>query len=202
MQGAIIPRLDKIIRLSSFRGRNTSIKLEDGNLSFDGTTISLSEIREVKAAIEPIELDMYVIGSKYCIVLRSETNSLEITFRCFFSIHKKYFNALFNEIINSFWDATVGRLLDESIEVLKRGDTFSIGKCTVSRTGVSFNSNFILWDDLSYQRNYNKLTLNSKSSKEVWTNLFYNEEFNVYLLLGLLEWIYKEGGLSELSSFA
>jgi hypothetical protein len=89
--------------------------------------------------------------------------------------------------------------VDESIDIIRNRQSLDIGKCQVSERGITWSGKLIQWSDLSYQKNYNRLTINSKSNLKVYTNLYYLENFNVDVLLGILHWIYKGDGIQQLT---
>jgi hypothetical protein len=79
------------------------------------------------------------------------------------------------------------RLLDEMTERIEKGETVIVDKCHVMNDGIRYKGFLITWSDLSFQINYNRLTLNSKSDTTVWTNLYFVETYNVQVLMYFLE---------------
>lgn len=86
-----------------------------------------------------------------------------------------------------FWNATIVRLLNEMVADIDNGQTVTVGKCAVRADGILLKNFFITWEDLSYQRNYNRLTINSNSRADIWTNLVYTETDNVHVLMQFLD---------------
>ena len=61
----------------------------------------------------------------------------------------------------------------------------------VKKDGILLYNFLIEWDDLVYQKNYNRLTINSRSNTKIWANLHYTETDNVQLLMSFLEWKFE-----------
>jgi hypothetical protein len=185
------------IKTSSFGRVNKRLKISDGKLVFISHQIDLQSVTHFKYGVEPIQVDMFYVGRKLVIELKSDEH-VKIVFKSYFGFSWKDFSILYGNILSEVWQDTAIRIFDESIESLRRGETVTVGKCALSREGISFDNFKINLRDLSYQKNYNKLTLNSKSNAKIFTNLYYLEDYNVDVLMAVLDWIYKSDGLQEL----
>jgi hypothetical protein len=194
--------LKQLIKLTSFSNSDKLLKIEDNALQFDSAKIQLQSVKEFKYGIEPIQVDMFFVGRKFIIDLKSNEENIKIIFKSYFGFSKNYFNNLFNNILNKIWQETAVRISDDSIEKVLKGETIVVGKCQVFRLGIKINNFLISWHDLTYKLNYNRLTINCKSNSTVWTNLYYIKDYNVDVLMAILDWLYKHQGLEEIEKSA
>ena len=134
---------------------------------------------------------MYTIGGRYTVELKTSDEKMKLSFPYYFGIFKERQGDKFEMLLEAIWDMTVVRLLNTMIDDIKRGHSVSIGQCLVRPDGILYKKFLIPWEDLSYQKNYNRLTINSKSNTDVWTNLYYTEVDNVYVLIHFLEWKFQ-----------
>lgn len=170
-----------------------------GNLAFTGESlvygeqkINLSDVTSIKFGWLPISLDMFTIGGRYIVELSSPAENLRINLSYYLGLFKNRQRENFNHLLDAIWDLTVLRLLKAMVDEIDNGGTVVVGKCSITTEGISCKKFLIRWDDLSYQVNYNKLTLNSISNKDVWTNLYYTETHNVHVLKYFLEWKFRK----------
>ena len=174
--------------------------LTDGNITVTGNDlvyydqkIALTDVTAIRFGWLPVRLDMFRIGGRYELELKTADQKIKMSFRSYFGLFRKRQSEKFNILLDVIWDATIGRLLNEIVADIDRGQTVAIGKCAVSAEGILLKNFFITWEDLSYQRNYNKLTINSNSRADIWTNLYYTETDNVHMLAHFLQWKFGKG---------
>jgi hypothetical protein len=170
---------------------DTRISFQDNTLTLDSNAINTLEVIGIKYGYDPIRFDMFTIGSNYLINLKTSTDAVVVNFRSYFNIGKKNEYRKFSTLLNVIWESTVVRLLGEMEEMLTHDKSVTIGTCVVNNQGITYRNFLILWDDLSYQINYNRLTINSKSNSDLWTNLYFIETYNVHLLCYFLDWKFK-----------
>jgi hypothetical protein len=168
-----------------------STSVVDGHLICGVERIPLVTITAVKYGWMPIQLDMFTIGSRYMLQVKNSKKELQVNFRSWLGIRKNYQYAKFSALMDAVWELTVVRLLNEMIDRIDTGNTVQVGKCNLSPEGILVKNFLIAWDDLAYQKNYNKLTLNSRSNQSVWTNLFYTETDNVHVLGCYLDYVFQ-----------
>jgi len=131
---------------------------------------------------DAIRLEMFTIGVRYTVSMVSKEDSVTVNFRAYFGIGNKKQYQKFTQVLRAVWDSVVIRLLDDMNNTISHGGYITIGKCVISDQGISYKENLISRKDLSYQVNYNRLTLNSKSNASLWTNLYFTETYNVHIL--------------------
>jgi hypothetical protein len=198
--------INEEIRLASFGARSHTLLLNDKQLVFDDTEISLPAISHFKFGIKIIQLGMFPLGRRYQINLKTPDTQLDLVFRAYFGIGNKYFNRVFEMLVNGIWSHIGERLFREAIDLILSGKTFSTGNCTVSRQGIILNQDtplakkqhLIPWAEVGYEKKYNRLVINSKSNHRIWANLYFMDDWNVDVLMDVLDWLFKEGGLAEL----
>ena len=143
----------------------------DGNITvirneliYNKKKINLANVTAVKFGWLPIRLDMYTIGGRYTVELKTSDEKMKLSFPYYFGIFKERQGDKFEMLLEAIWDMTVVRLLNTMIDDIKRGHSVSIGQCLVRPDGILYKKFLIPWEDLSYQKNYNRLTINSKSN--------------------------------------
>jgi hypothetical protein len=164
-----------------------SLSFHDHLLSVNGKTISMPDVTDMKYGYAPIRLDMFTIGSRFMIDLKTPADSVTVNFRSYFGINKAKQQQKFSMLLEAIWDSALVRLLDEMTERIEKGEPVSVGRCHITEQGIRYKDFLIAWNDLSFQVNYNRLTLNSKSNATVWTNLYFVETYNVQVLMYFLE---------------
>jgi hypothetical protein len=167
---------------------NDRISVKAGYLIVRESSISLHTITAIKFGWLPIRLDMFRVGDRYVLELKNQDQKCSINLRSYFGIGHDRQHERFNLLLNKIWDNTVTRLFNEMKIKLTAGESVKVGKCFISGAGISYKKFLITWEDLLYQKNYNRLTLNSKSNPSIWTNLYYTETYNVHVLIEYLEW--------------
>ena len=167
------------------------LTVADDHLSYHGKKILLSDVTAIRFGWLPIRFYHFTIGSKWMLVLKTTEQEVKINYPSYFGIFQDRQHEKFNTLLNVIWDSTVQRLFDTMIDEIDNGKIITIGKCTVSKDGISLYNFLIVWDDLVYQKNYNRLTINSRSRSDIWTNLHYTETDNVQLLMSFLEWKFE-----------
>jgi len=190
--------LEELIKITSFSKPDKILKILKDELIYDSSTINFNEVNCFKYGTEPIQLDMFHIGRRYVIDLKAEEKQVKIIFKSYFGISKTYFTNMFQEIINRIWKDVATRIIESTINTLVERGELKIGKCLITNKGIIISDILIPWIDLSYQKNYDRLTLNSKTNSKLWTNLYYLQDYNVDVLMVVLDWIFKENGLDEL----
>jgi hypothetical protein len=187
-----LPEINQKIKLNSFGKKDQAFLLNDTLISLGDTQIKLAEITHFKFGVAVLQMGMFVVGRKYQMHIKTPTTRFNL-----------YFDLLFHKIVNGVWLRIGDRLLAEMIQAVKAGTTLKLSHCKISKTGITLHRNagraqkefFITWDDLHYEKKYNRLVLNSKAQPRRWVNLYYLDNWNVDILMDFLDWVYKENGL-------
>lgn len=167
---------------------NDSISIENDYLIFKHNKIALRTITGIKFGWLPIRVEIFRVGDRYLLEVNNQEQKLSINMRSYFGIRKDAQYEKFNYLLNEIWDRTVTRLFHETKDRIMRRETMRIGKCEINNQGIVYKDFLITWDDLLYQKYYNRLTLNSRSDLSIWTNLYYTETDNVHVLIAFLDW--------------
>jgi len=194
------------IKVNSLGKKQHPIYLDDVKFSFANTEIYLSQISDLKFGLSLMQFYRFSLGSKYVISVKDSDHEINLVFINYFGLDTDYFDTLYDQITDAIWDQIADRLVAEKVQQLKSGNNFKVGNCLFNKEGITINRHnlfsnnkeFIPWEDLTYKKNYNRLTLYSKSNSQIWTNLFYTENWNVYLAMYMLDWIYDQNGLTAL----
>jgi len=200
--------LPEYIKLNSFERKKHRIYLDDEKFAFADTEISLSHISDLKFGLKMMQFHLFSLGRKYSFSVKSLEKEIELVFKSYFGLGNNYFDTLYHQILDAVWDRVADRLLAEKIQELKSEKGLSVGNCVIRTAGItiyqqSFFSEkaaFISWQDLTYKKNYNRLSVYSKTNSQIWTNLFFTENWNVEFLMHILDWLYEQNGLAELKT--
>lgn len=170
--------------------QETHLDNQSNILTYRAESINCKEVIAIRFGYAPIRLDMFSIGSRFMVDLLTDKQEMRINFRSFFGFGKNREYRKYSELLDQLWDPVVVRLLNELIAIIESGDSVNVDRCKITPEGVIYNKQVIRWDDLSYQVNYNRLTINSNSNSKVFTNLYYTETYNVHPLRYFLDWKY------------
>jgi hypothetical protein len=199
--------LHEKIRMNSFGERIHLLFLNSTQLILNDTKINLTEISHFKFGVKIWQLGMFPVGRSYYISLKTPTQKLNLVLRSFFGIRDGYLAKLYERLADNISLKIGERLFREAVTVLKTGNSFNIGPCTVDKQGISLRTSpsnnlpLIPWHDLSYAKKYDRLVINSKSKRQIWFNLYFLEHWNVEVLMDVLDWLFEEGGLPELAEY-
>ena len=202
------PFLSGNIKLNALARKQHRIFLDEEKIAFGETEINLSHISDLKFGLSLMQFYRFSLGTKYLLSFKSPVSEINLVFRNYLELEKKYFNTLYYQILNAVWDQTADRLFAEKIQQLKSDKGLIVGNCVFQLSGItiyrqnlfSAKEEFIAWEDLIYHKNYNRLSIYSKRNSQIWTNLFYTEIWNVDLLIPILDWLYEQNGLAELNN--
>jgi hypothetical protein len=200
--------IEEEIKLDSFGERIHTVVLHKNQLLFDDTRITLTAVSHFKFGVKIIQFGMFPVGRRYQIDLKSPEKEFSLVFRTYLGLGNKYFNRLFERLVDGIWLRIGERLFREAVALISGDKTFTIGSCTVSRQGIILNQDtplakkqhLVLWNELSYEKKYNRLVINSKVNHRIWANLYFLDDWNVDVLMDVLDWLFKEGGLAELEN--
>ena len=208
MEDKAIPILPKKIKLNSLGRKQYRLFLDDEKISFNDTVIYLAQISGLKFGITLMQFYRFSLGRKYIFSIKCPDKEINLVFKSYFGLEKDYFNALFYQIVDVIWDRISDRLFADLVQQLKSETGSTVGHCVFRRQGITINRHnlfsaqeaFIPWKDLTYKKNYNRLSLYSKSNSQIWTNLFYTETWNVDMAILILDWLYEQNGFAALNS--
>ena len=190
--------MEQLIKTSSFGRINKRLVITSDSIYYHDKVLNLKSVSEIKYGLKSIIFYHYVIGCKYIIDIKSNDITLRVIFKSYFNSSKNYFNNLYDKILAEIWQQTSVRIIDEIYDKIMGGEEVNISKCRILKSGVYINNNFIKWNDLTYQKNYDRLIMSSISNGNIYTNLYYTETYNIIALCTLLDWIYKSDGLNTL----
>ena len=188
------------VEVSSFGRANEQLSIENGFIQFKGKSVRVSEITGVRYWISDIEFYKFTVGRRYHIGFRTKTDQLDIAFFSWLGIGNKYFHSVFSQVIDRVWEPVVKQILHNDVDVMASGGVVDFGNCRISREGVCVvvggreeRQRLVGWEELIYEKKYDRLVLSHRSDHNVWTNLYYRDSWNIEVLMALLDWITKEG---------
>ncbi|MBB6611686.1 hypothetical protein H7F15_11605 [Pontibacter sp. Tf4] len=198
--------MNEAVRTNSFKGKDKTLLINGELIRFNDKEIERRKVSGIRYWISAIEFYKFTVGRKYHIGLRTENVQIDIIFKSYFGFGNAYFTDLCGRIVDEIWESIISQIMNPAVDLLIAGEEVQFGHCTLSKDGVLITKNntitkkqsLVSWADLNYQKNYDRLTLNSKSDHKLWTNLYFRESWNIEILMALLDWITMEDGLKEI----
>lgn len=190
------------VRPHPFAVRKHLLAVDEEAISYQGQTFSFAEITAMRYGIESIPFYRDSLGVTYTINLQASDRRMDLVFRSLFGINDDFYADLFSQLMDMIWDKAGERLVQEKWNLLQAGKPVEVGNCELKEEGLTFQmhsgfstkSRFVSWDDLTYEKLYNRLVLNSKNDLTVYTNLPYTETWNVDVLMDILDRKFNGGG--------
>ena len=197
----------EVIKANSFGERMHVLTIENDFIQFNDVVLLREEITEIKYSISALQFYRFSVGRRYHIGFRTKSAQIDLIFRSYLKIGNTYFNNLCDRILDEVWEPITDRIWSNYIHLLLKGESVDIGNCTLSKSGLVLSKNllfqnkqqFIPWDNLRFEKKYDRLTLSDTNDPTAWSNLYYQGTWNIDILISLLDWITKEGGLMELN---
>lgn len=190
------------IKLHPFAVRKHLLSVSQEKICFRGQTFSFDQITEMRYGIDSIPFYRESLGFTYLIQIKASQRRMDLVFRSLFGLGEEPCSDLFSQLIDIIWDKAGERLVEEKWSLLQARIPVEVGNCELTEEGLtlrmhagfSTKSRFVSWDDLAYEKLYNRLVLNSNSDQTVYTNLPYTETWNVDVLIEILDRKYNGGG--------
>lgn len=200
MQGAATTHINKQVKLHSFGRRTTPLVVDTETILFKDKQLKISEVDGVLYWVSPIIFYHYMIGRRYHFAFKAGTEQLDIVFRSYFGISNKYFKKQINKVMDAVWGPITDRLLQQHMAQLKAGQAADFGYCQLTAEGIQIPKlqQQIPWHELVYEKKFNRLVLNNKSNHSIYTNIAFRDNWNVDVLITLLDWLTEQGGLQEI----
>ena len=198
--------MKELVKVSSFGKKDKILSIDQEIIRFQDQAIRIMEITEIKYAISVIQFYRFSLGNRYQIGFKTPSQQVNIILKSYFGLQNDYFADLCNRIIAEIWEPVTDSILQANMDLLLAGGTMQVGNCQVSKEGIFITQShaitrqqqFISWEDLYYEEKYDRLVLNSKSDYHIWTNLYFQDTWNIDILIAILDWVTKENGLAEL----
>jgi len=194
------------IKLNSLGSKQHPIYLDKEKIAFAETEIQLGQISDLKFGLTLMQFYRFSLGTQYALSFKSPDKEINLVFRNYLDLSNYYFDTLYYQILDTVWDQVADRLLNEKKQQLQSESGLIINHCVFQKQGItiyrrnlfSAQKDIITWEDLIYQKKYDRLSIYSKRNSQVWTNLFYTDTWNVEFLMLILDWLYEQNGLAEL----
>ncbi|MGV3586035.1 MAG: hypothetical protein ACO1OF_03445 [Adhaeribacter sp.] len=198
--------MNETVKVSSFGEKDKALFIDGEIIRFQNKEIRQENITGIRYWISAIEIYEFIIGRNYYIGLKTPDEQLDINFKSYFGFSNSYFSKICKQVIDKIWEPAYERIWNRETDKLIAGDVIKFGHCQLSNKGVlilkenllSRKEQEISWMDLSYEKKYDRLVLNSTSNPNIWTNIYYKDSWNIEILMALLDWITKENGLEEM----
>ncbi|MGV3540054.1 MAG: hypothetical protein ACO1OQ_09595 [Rufibacter sp.] len=200
--------MNKIVKSSSFGEEERELLITEEIIHFDGKQIVRNDISDLLYWVSTVEFYRFPVGRKFYIGFKTPDSQLDIVFKSYFGISNGYFLELCNQILEEMWEPVIEQIWNRNAEELAKGGSVRCGHCQISERGiliskgslVATNERLITWEDLYYEKKYDRLVINSKSDQHLWTNLYFKDNWNIDIFMATLDWIVKENGLAEMQN--
>ncbi|WP_197088618.1 hypothetical protein [Rufibacter radiotolerans] len=174
--------------------------IDEDSILFDGQTILKSDITELKFWISSVEFYKFSIGKHYQIGFKTEKNQIDIHLRSYLGISDRYFLHLFNQILDKVWDPLTQRIFQRNLREWSENRLVNIAGCQLRDDGIISHKQgliqkeriFILWQNLHFDKKFDRLTFTDSKDNSIWLNLYYKDNWNIEILISLLEYISEE----------
>lgn len=198
--------MKEAVKVNSFGEKDKELAIDEESIQFQGKAIRRNEITGIQYWISAIQFYEFSVGVKYYIGLKTPADQLDITLKCYFGIGNSYFKKLCNQVIDIVWDPVIDQIWNANIDLILSGGAMEVGNCQINKEGIQISKGHLIakqqhlirWEDLDYEKKYDRLVINSKKDHGIYTNLYYRNSWNIDVLMALLDWVTKEGGLAEL----
>ncbi|CAN5882367.1 hypothetical protein BH24BAC1_BH24BAC1_10440 [soil metagenome] len=185
-----------------FAIRKHVLSVTEEVISYRGQSFSFDQITDMRYGIESIPFYRDSLGVTYTINLQVSQRRMDLVFRSLFGLDDDFYSDLFSQLMDLIWEKAGERLVQEKWDLLQAGKRVEVGNCELTEDGLTFQmhsgfstkSRFVSWDDLTYEKLYNRLVLNSSSDLTIYTNLPYTETWNVDVLIDILDRKFNSGG--------
>lgn len=191
--------MQELIRTTPWARPTTELRVADGVLHYRGQQLPLAAVTALRHGAEAIRFWRGSLGTRYVLSLQAPAQTLDVVLWAWLDWREPYFEQVYTALLRAVWPATGQRLVQEARATLLAGGTVTIGPCQLTAAGLTLKGRFIPWDDLSCVRNYDRLTVGSKTDLRVWTSLYYLRDYNVDLLWRVLRWVLERGGRAALA---
>ncbi len=142
---------DELVKTSSFNSERKRVIVTKEEISLNDKKLFLAEITEFMYGLEPIQVDMFYIGTKYIIDLKTPNNQLSIVFKTYWGLSRKDIYKHYTNILNGIWEKTGVRLVNDAIDRILNDELIVVGNCTISKRGILFKDILTEWNNLAFQ---------------------------------------------------
>jgi hypothetical protein len=196
------------IKVHSLGERKHLLLVDESVISFRDQKLSLQDVTHFKFGLRAIQVYRFTLGWQYQLSIVTPSDYLEIKLTVLFKIQNQYFTALSHQIVDAIWPPIGERLFKRTVALLKAGGKWDVGNCQFSKAGIIITQSTgfsrkqyqLPWTEVSYEKKYDRLVINSKYTPGIWTNLYFLEHWNVDIAMNILDWLLEEDGINQLDS--
>ncbi|PSR56855.1 hypothetical protein AHMF7605_26825 [Adhaeribacter arboris] len=192
--------MNEKVKVNSFGKKDKFLRITGTTIQFKNKQIQREEITEIIYDVHIIVFYRFSVGRRYYIGLRTPTQQLDLVFKSFFGLSLDYFTELCNRITEEIWEKTTDKIWAENKKLLLAGKAVHVGNCQISKKGMVLTKQqkHIGWENLHYEVLHDRLVINHSADSSIWTNLYFENTWNIDILIALLDWITKDNGLAEM----
>lgn len=157
------------------------------------------DITGIRYGLSWIKGYQFTIGRVYCIEIRNKENKIiSIKLRTVYGIRKGLLWKKYSEIVDAIYEAYFIYLYNLFVDEYNQNGIVEIEGIIISKEGilVKKNKEIINWDDLEIGIYYHYLSLTSKKNSRNYTQLYYLNEWNIYLIQNLVETIMERKNIT------
>ncbi|WP_146153684.1 hypothetical protein [Adhaeribacter arboris] len=196
----MLTTVNEKVKVNSFGKKDKFLRITGTTIQFKNKQIQREEITEIIYDVHIIVFYRFSVGRRYYIGLRTPTQQLDLVFKSFFGLSLDYFTELCNRITEEIWEKTTDKIWAENKKLLLAGKAVHVGNCQISKKGMVLTKQqkHIGWENLHYEVLHDRLVINHSADSSIWTNLYFENTWNIDILIALLDWITKDNGLAEM----
>jgi hypothetical protein len=203
VETSTFPYLEAELKENALDPRHRVLIIDNKFISYDDMIMSCADITAIRyGSMQMLVFHRLRTERYYRIELR---DNKENVMKIFFGISKlssedgvKEEN--YDKIINSLWHAVKKRLVNEALEKVENGGSFSVGDCIVSKNGVQIMKKnilnkknfFITWEMVRKKVGFGVFYVYSNDNKRNKCRINFLHTWNSVVLFSVLEFFLKK----------
>lgn len=199
MEQPDFPILEAELKEHALDLRQRLLIIDNRYISFDDKIMPCEDITAVRYGIMQMLVFHRLRTDKYYRIdlMDKKENVMKIFFgHSRLSSDDKGREENYDKIINSLWHAVKKRLVNEALNDIRSGKSFSSGNCTLKPEGVELNNSgifknrtyYIPWDDAGKKLGYGKFYVFSKSKPSRKCKINFLHTWNSVVLFSAIEY--------------
>jgi len=172
--------------------------LESSVYNSDLKTFAKNDIIGIRFGVSWITGYQFTIGRVYCLDIRNKQNEvISVRLKSVYGIRRKHLGNKYLELLNIIIDTYFTDIYNEYLNSFSRNEVIEIESVRLSEEGiwVKKGNEIIKWEDLDVGVFHNYLSLTSKHNSKNYTQLYYLNDWNTYLIEILVKQVIQMKGM-------
>jgi hypothetical protein len=172
-------------KVEIFKIGNKQLNIDESKVYWENKLFegAIEHPTELRYGTQPIELDMFTIGTSHRIELRNANKEkLTISVKSYFGIRRREKFSLYQQIADMIWDNFFEKPFEKIVTDWESGQTISIGRFIIDQNGLTKKGGSdgitMSFDEIQMFHRYDHLLINSKIKVDKFMKLMYLEDWN------------------------